>query len=283
MRFSEFLEQGLAEQDHYMVIGNPVGHSLSPLMHNIALKYLQLEAVYYAIELTLDEFPAFISHLNSSTFKGANVTIPYKVEFMPVVDELQDDAARIGALNTLYKRDGKLIGANTDAYGFMQPLTQSQDDLEGERAIVFGTGGSSRAVVYALGEMGVEEIIMVSRSQQGFDEERNLRLVSYDAWPEFADDASLLVNATPLGMHPAVDRSPIRGDQLSLLEGKICYDLIYNPLETLFLKQAGLAGCDCISGLEMFVEQGNASFQIWTGEAFPVEVIKNRLEDALGN
>jgi shikimate dehydrogenase len=283
MHFSEILDRGLGDQDHFMVVGNPIAHSLSPLMHNLALRHHSINAIYYPIELNLNELSAFAAHLNKPTFKGLNVTIPFKQEFMSFVDELMDVASEIGAVNTLYKDNGKLIGTNTDAAGFLSPLEAYKGDLEGERALVFGTGGASRAVVYALEMLGMEEIILVSRKGSLAAENRATEVVSYDAWPDYAEDATLIVNTTPLGMAPHVDLTPVEEKYKDLLEGKICYDLVYNPLITRFLKQAEDAGAEVlIHGLEMFIQQGNESFKLWTGRSFPEAIIRKELEGELG-
>ncbi|MBO6524504.1 MAG: shikimate dehydrogenase [Balneolaceae bacterium] len=279
MTFTKFKLSEKSESPHYLLIGNPVSHSVSPLMHNSALTQHGINAEYHAVAVSMSEIPALVAHFNNSNFLGANITIPHKENFTEVMDELTPEAREIGAINTVIKQENKLIGHNTDAYGFQVPLEEFSDAIERDRAIIFGSGGATKAIVYALHDLGFEEVIMVSRRPERYSDFDDMITCSYDAWTEYADDANLIINATPLGMIPNTDASPIKESERELLEGKLCYDIVYNPKETKFLKQAISAGGIAIGGIDMLIHQGAKSFQLWTGKEFPIGLIKMKLDD----
>lgn len=279
MEFSEFINSEQSRRPHYLLLGGLVGHSLSPLMHNTAFEHYNIPAVYHAISVKTNEINSLIAHFNRFEFMGANITIPYKQTLFEAVDTLGVEAAQIGAINTIVKRAGKIIGENTDAWGFSSPIKGLENELAGERAIIFGTGGATKAIEFALREMGVEEIVMVSRRPGQYSEKSETIMCDYDNWAAYAEDSAIIINATPLGMTPNTDASPVRDPETDLLKNKICYDIVYNPRETKFLKQAKAAGGIPFGGLDMLIQQAAKSFQMWTGEEFPVELIKKRLED----
>ncbi|MEX0995010.1 MAG: shikimate dehydrogenase [Balneolaceae bacterium] len=283
--FREFTVSEAARHPHYLVVGHPISHSLSPLMHRAALQHHHIEADYHAVDLEYKDLTAFISWMNKDSFLGANITIPYKQEMIRVADWLDSTVESIGALNTIVKKNGILSGYNTDVTGFRSPLESYENLLAGEQAIIFGTGGASRAVRYALRELGLSRVIMVSRNpgQHHPEEASDEHLVfsSYQNWHAFAEESILLVNTTPLGMSPDLQSSPIKEEEVHLLGDRICYDLVYNPVKTTFIKQAEKAGADYITGLEMFLQQGNESFRLWTGKSFPVKKIKKLIISAL--
>jgi shikimate dehydrogenase len=265
---------------YYLVVGNPIGHSLSPMMHTIALNHYGLDAEYHALQLMPNQVTEFIALCNRDQFGGCNITIPYKQLLLDIVDELSEEAAEIGAINTIVKDAGKLIGHNTDVYGFVTPIEDLVELINGGRAIVFGTGGASKAVKSGLIQLGIEEIIFVSRSpsKRGFkDDSVHIEVVDYSQWTAYAEEASIFVNTTPVGMYPNEDELLIQPDDAIYLKGKICYDLIYNPIMTSFLKLAENAGGVVIDGLDMFICQGSRSFELWTGKQFPVKLIKEQL------
>ena len=279
-RFESFKKNKVSHSPHYLVIGNPVGHSLSPLMHNKALDYYQLNASYFAVSVTDQQLSEFASWMNRDELLGANVTLPYKKIMMDFVDEVSETAAHAGAVNTIVKSGSKLTGHNTDITGFSAPLLKYKDKLYNSRAVVFGTGGASNAVVLALKNLNCSEIILISRRPEGKNPEgvfMDCIFAGYEEWTAWAEDASLIVNSTPLGMHPDIGSSPVRKGEEYALEGKICYDLVYRPKETAFLKQAGRAGAETIGGLEMLIQQGSEAFRLWTGKPFPVELIRDEL------
>lgn len=286
MKFEEFIQSEFAKKPHYLLFGHPVSHSLSPVMHNIALKSHGINAEYVAVDLQPNQLPSAFAWLNEPMFKGCNITIPYKEDFYAAVDSLNPESQEMGVINTVVKKDdGSIMGANTDPYGFIKPLEQYTGELEGETAILFGSGGASKAVICALTNAGMEHIVLVSRTPQNlnpFQQNIDITVTDYSGWQAYAKGAVLLVNSTPLGMGDFSGKSPVRDDEYSLFNGKICYDLIYNPAETPFLKISAHHGAVVMNGLEMLIHQGNRSFQLWTGKEFPVEQIREELKKRLG-
>ncbi len=283
MNLSDFKKSAASSQPYLLLLGNPVAHSLSPLMHNRAANLLGMDLKYHAVRLEADELNSLSSLFNSPQFRGANVTIPYKESLLPFIDEVDDRAKQIGAINTIAREGNSLRAYNTDVFGFQEPLQPWQEELETSKAVVFGTGGASRAIVNALDSMGLSEIVIISRSpasRSGFDHPK-VRLADYSNWAAMAEGASLIVNATPLGMEPDTDSSPVRAGEEDVLRDAICYDIVYKPLKTKFLRQAEKAGARTIGGLEMLMHQGSRSFEIWTGSAFPLDEIRNYLSEIL--
>lgn len=282
INFRDFVHMEMANEPHYMVVGHPIGHSLSPLMHGVALEEHGMEVRYHAIDLRPDELNSFLAWVNRDSFLGANITIPYKQDFLLAVDRLDEAAREIGAVNTLVKLEGEIVGYNTDAPGFQAPLEPWREVLEGGTAILFGTGGASLAVRYALRQLGMEQLIMVSRNPGRINVE-DVICCNYQNWQAYAGQSDLIVNSTPLGMSPNRESSPVQDQDIGLLEGTICYDLVYNPLETRFLEQAKEAGAEVIDGLEMFVGQGDRAFELWTDHRFPWKKVKERVREELAS
>ncbi len=290
MTLSTFIKDEKSKNLHYLLLGHPVGHSWSPLMHNTALNYHGIEARYYAIDLLDNELTDLATFFNRETFLGANVTIPYKQLIMNYLDMVDQQADEIGAVNTIVKEEFQLTGYNTDSYGFLSPLNEFEEIIAGGRAIVFGTGGASKAIAVSLREIGLEEIFLISRNPDrinSFNRFDQVKVVSYNEWTVLAKEAILIVNATPLGMYPDTGQSPVREGEKQFLADRICYDIVYNPLQTKFLQQAKEVGAKTIGGLEMLIQQGSRSFELWTGKQFPVNVIRKKLyerfEDRTGS
>ena len=279
---AEFKQSDNSKRPHYFVIGHPIGHSLSPLMHQIALNHYQIDATYIALNLHPAELSSFAAWCNRDEFLGCNITIPFKNEMLHLVDEIDPSAINIGAINTIAKKNGKLTGYNTDVYGFLKPLDTYLDTLELNRAVIFGTGGSSKAVKKGLEEIGFTELVFVTTKPAGkiiTSEFSTIFVSDYSQWTAFALDASLIVNTTPLGMPPHTGQSPVEWKDATYLRDKICYDLVYNPPETEFLKQSMKNNAVGINGLDMLIFQGSRSFKIWTGKSFPVKKIRKKLKD----
>lgn len=284
MDFTEFLESEVSRKPHFLLIGSPIGHSVSPMMHNIALEHHKIPAVYHAVGVKQSELNSLIAHFNNFNFLGASVTIPYKEILYDAMDTLGMEAAQIGAVNTILKRNGKIAGENTDAYGFRVPIQEFEHELVGERAVIFGTGGATKAIAYTLQEVGLEEVVMVSRRPQQYSvPDSNISMCSYDNWTAFADDAAIIINATPLGMIPNTEASPVQENEAEVLAHKICYDIVYNPRKTKFLKQAADAGGIPIGGLDMLIHQGAKAFKMWTGKEFPIGLVKMKLDEIFPN
>ncbi|MEP1307561.1 MAG: shikimate dehydrogenase [Balneola sp.] len=283
MKFSDFINSEKSHLSHYLLIGNPVMHSLSPTMHNLALKHNRIGGEYISVSVSSRDVNMVLAHCTNDSFLGANITIPHKELFFDAVDELTEEAKEIGAINTIIKQNGRLIGHNTDAYGFVKPIEKYIDELHGERVVIFGSGGATKAIIFALRNLGVEQIILVSRRPEMYksDKALDIKRCSYDNWMAYAEDASMIVNATPLGMTPNTESSPIPDQDIAIMEDKICYDIVYNPRLTKFLKQATQSGGIPIGGLDMLIHQGARSFNLWTGFEFPIEKIKVKLDEIL--
>lgn len=296
LTFSDFKKSTEGKRDHYLLFGHPVAHSLSPLIHQYALDICGLEATYTAVDLQPDEIPAAIAWIHGNHhFKGANVTIPYKQILIDAVDDAGEDVSETGALNTLKREENGVIKAiNTDIQGFLKPLEPYLDEVTEAPVVLFGTGGAARAVFYALKQIGVQEVVMVSRNPGRAehawgkaldDPELQLTLTGMHDWVAYAGDSFLIVNATPAGMKHFPADLPVPESSLrSVLEtggSKLLYDLVYTPYYTPLLIAGQENGSIILHGLDMFIHQAAASFEFWTGVQFPLEpcrtILKNRL------
>ncbi|MCX5952245.1 MAG: shikimate dehydrogenase [Cyanobacteria bacterium] len=273
------------------VLGDPVRHSLSPAMHNAALQELGLDWVYMALRTPPGRLAAVLAGLESVECRGLNITLPHKAEAAQLAQELSPLAARLGAVNTLVPRaEGGWFGTNTDVEGFLAPLRSGGVSWQGQQALVLGNGGSARAIVAALTELGLAAILVAGRRQQNLDRllqacggwAPTLEGVPWSAGPlrSALGGSALVVNTTPVGMASSGDpepaASPLNPSDLDALQqGATVYDLIYTPRPTALLQQAKVRGCRTIDGLEMLVQQGAASLQLWTGQAVvPVNVMR---------
>ena len=242
----------------YGVVGGSVGHSVSPAMHNAAFQAAHVNAVYLPFPAAdADDFHAFGRAIGIS---GASVTIPHKVSLLDFVDEIDPAARRIGAINTIRVEGERWIGGNTDATGFLTPL-QERIALRGLRVAVLGAGGAARAVTVALAAGGCS-VRVHARTREQAEQVAMLAPVEAGPWPPEPGSWDLLVNCTPIGMHPRVDETPIPASHLT---GRYVYDLVYNPTATRLLREAAAAGCQTIGGLDMLVAQAEEQFQWWTG------------------
>ncbi len=245
----------------YGVVGNPVGHSRSPAMHNAGFAALGLNAAYVPMETADAE--DFVRFARAMQLHGASITAPLKVALMRHVDEIEPLARRVGAINTLVVRDGRWIGANTDVHGFLTPLA-GRIALKGVRAAVLGAGGAARGVAIALADQGAH-VTICARRPDAAREIANVVGGTVSAIPPKPGSWDVLVNATPAGS--AVDpRNPVAG---AALDGEIVFDLVYAPMETVLLADARAAGCLTIGGLEMLVAQAERQFELWTGRRPP--------------
>jgi len=267
------------------LIGYPVKHSLSPAMHNSAFAALNLNWCYVPLPVLPERLGEAVAGLRALNFVGANVTVPHKEAVMSYLDRVTPEAQAIGAANTIVVREGQgeLIGYNTDWRGFLTALSEGSFDPQGERAVVLGAGGAARAVVYALAQAGAQVTVLnrtPTRAQALVQDFASLfpsmSLLSLpftlQTLEERAAEAHLLVNTTPVGMWPEVDRS-LWPEDLAFPNHLSVFDLVYNPRQTKLLRQARRAGVKVIGGLGMLVHQGAAAFELWTGEKAPVETM----------
>ena len=268
------------------IIGWPVSHSKSPVMHNAAFEAAGIEGRYVLLPVHPERVGEAVAGLRALGFRGANVTVPHKQAVIPFLDALMPAARAIGAVNTiLVEEDGRLLGTNTDADGFWQDLVALgvAERLGDGVAIVLGAGGSARAVAYALARHRVRVHILARRPDQAqtlveslgphLSAPDRLHAHAWDALRHLASTASLIVNCTPVGMTPHEDRSPWP-DDLVFLPGQMVYDLVYHPRRTRLMAQAEAAGAQAWNGLGMLVYQGARAWELWTGRSAPVEVMR---------
>jgi 3-dehydroquinate dehydratase/shikimate dehydrogenase len=241
----------------YGIVGGSVAHSVSPAMHNAAFRAAGLDAVYLPLPaVSADDFMAFGRAIGIT---GASVTVPHKVALFDHLDEVDAVARRIGAINTIRVQDGRWLGGNTDAIGFLDPL-QGGQSLKGRRVSVLGAGGAARAVAVALS--GACSVRLHARSAAQAEEVATATGAAAGPWPPEPGSWDVLINCTPIGQHPRVNETPIDAGALT---GRLVYDLVYNPTMTRLLREAGTAGCATIGGLEMLVAQAHEQFHWWTG------------------
>jgi len=259
------------------IIGHPLSHTLSPVLHNWAFRELGIQGSYHVWDTPPEKLQAFMSALRTLPIHGASVTIPHKETVMALVDVLTDSARDIGAVNTLYWKDGKLWGDNTDVIGFMAPLLER--GLTPGTALVLGAGGAARAAVCGLRRIGWE-VLLSARTGSRADRLAQSFGAGNVPWQNrHTIKPDLLVNTTPLGMSgPFQALSPWKE---SLHGVSLVYDLVYNPKETPLLAQAAREGVQIIPGLPMFVNQGLAQFERWTGTRFPLPPAIALLEKTL--
>ncbi len=245
----------------YGVVGNPIAHSLSPVMHNAGFAALGLNAVYVPLEAS--DVEDFVAFARSSNLRGASITAPFKVGMLSKVDRIDAMGHRVGAINTLTARDGQWLGANTDVDGFLTPLA-GRMALKGTRATILGAGGAARAVAVALGTEGAA-VTVCARSRESAREVADLAGGQAGAWPPRPGSWDVLVNATSCGS-TGRDDDPMAGIPL---DGEIVFDLVYAPAETPLIKHARAEGCLTIGGIEMLVAQAERQFELWTGQRPP--------------
>lgn len=258
------------------VIGDPIGHSRSPLIHNRAFAAAGLDAVYVPFHVTPEGLDEFIREAQAFGLRGLSVTIPHKEAVQKHVTRLDPTAATIGAVNTLvFEPDGATAGYNTDEPGALDSL-EAVAPMKGKTVLVLGAGGAAKGIVHGLVERGAT-VAVTNRTRARADElaaSLGCRAVDWDGRRDVPYD--VLVNCTPLGMYPKVDDTPLVAD--ALRRGAIVFDTVYNPPETRLLREARARGCTTISGLEMFVRQGARQFELFTGRAAPVDVMREAVQ-----
>jgi shikimate dehydrogenase len=257
------------EEAVFALIGNPVAHSCSPLMHNFAYEELKFQARYVAFRVT--DLENALRGIRALQIGGVSITIPFKVEVMKYLDEVDEEARKIGAVNTIIHREGKLIGHNTDWRGIVRTL-QEVMEIKGRSFVILGAGGTAQAAVYAITAAGGCPMIVNRTKQTG----RRLALAWGIPFYPLADigrlKADCLINTTPIGMHPHIDASPVAAGVLNNFRWVM--DVVYSPLQTKLLREAERAGCGVLSGLTMFVHQGAEQIKLWTDQEPPRELMR---------
>ncbi|MCK2003015.1 shikimate dehydrogenase [[Brevibacterium] frigoritolerans] len=271
----------------YGVMGDPIAHSMSPDIHNDAFEKENIEAVYHHFHVTKEGLNDAVKGMKALGIEGFNITIPHKTSIIPFLDEVDELALAIGAVNTVVNKNGRFIGYNTDGNGFFKSLCDEiSSDIKAKKTLVIGAGGAARAIYFTLVKEGVKQVDIANRTK-----ERAAQLVSdcpYDKVSkalsiieaeESLSQYDLIIQTTSSGMSPEVDHSPLKVDQLKT--GAIVSDIIYNPLQTKLLREAGEKGAETQNGLGMFINQAALAFEIWTGvmpdTARMTDIVLNKL------
>jgi len=271
------------------VIGHPIEHSMSPIMHNAALKDLSLDYVYIAFNIPPNDLKKAVLGFKMFNIKGINVTIPFKENIIPYLDEIDPLAEKIGAVNTI-KNEGKiLIGKNTDASGAKKALLDAGCEITGKKALILGAGGAAKAVSFAISEE-LDAVYIANRTEKraiklakDLTNKTTIKAVgknmSNNTLKNLVNDVDILINTTPLGMYPDIEKSPISEEMLH--NNLFVFDIVYNPLETRLLREARKIGCKTLGGLDMFVNQGALAFEWWTGKKPNLNLMKEKVVEYL--
>ncbi len=254
----------------YGVIGDPIAHSMSPAMHNDLFAFYGVDAEMFAFHIKGSNLEDAVKGFKAINLSGFNVTIPHKSAIMPLLDEIDPLAAAIGAVNTVVNKDGKLIGYNTDGTGYFAGIKQVVADVEGKTVLLVGAGGAAKAIYYTMAYEGVKRIDIANRTPQSaenliqhcpYKTDSEVMVIS-EAKEDFSE-YDIIIQTTSVGMHPKVDQVPIQLKNLK--EGTLVSDIIYTPLETMFLSKAREQGASTQNGIPMFIYQGALAFEKWTG------------------
>ena len=275
------------------IFGYPIRHSISPPMHQAAFDHAGIDATYEAWETHPDALADGVSRLRDNLYLGANVTVPHKQAVMEHLDEVDDLARRIGAVNTIVNSDGRLLGTNTDAEGFITSLRiHGEVEPAGLDAVLVGAGGAARAAAHALADAGIGSLTIANRTPEraqalalevaGFGPDARAIALSDSEFASVCNRAHLLINSTSVGMlhGPAEDASPVPDGAIS--SSTVVYDMVYNPPDTPLLRAAKSAGAQTVGGLPMLVYQGAAAWSLWTGREAPADVMFKAARGALG-
>ena len=265
-----------AQTKLYGIIGNPVRHSLSPIIHNRAFRRMGLNAVYLAFEVK--NLKEAIDGIRGSGIRGVSVTIPFKTQVIPFLDEVEAVAEKIKAVNTIVNEGGRLVGYNTDWRGGLEAL-EEKVDLMGKKVLLLGAGGAARAIGFGLKEKSCEVIVSNRSPDKAKELAKDLGFI-YEPLTSVSElKMDVTINATSAGMSPHDAESPL--PKKSLKEGMIVMDMVYRPLRTKLLQEAEGRGCRTIDGLEMLARQGAGQFEIWTGRRPEINQIKEDLRGVL--
>jgi shikimate dehydrogenase len=271
------------------IFGDPVEHSISPAMHNAAFCKLGLDMVYVPFSVKREDLKRAVEGLRALNMRGMNVTLPHKIAVIPLLDEIDAQAGKIGAVNTIVNEAGVLKGYNTDGEGFLRALTAADITVENKNILVIGAGGAARSIAFVLADRGA--VITLMNRHPGaareladwlfssFRREVKVEELNPGNIRDCVEKTDVLINTTSVGMTPGVKDTPVPGAFLKKELNVI--DIIYNPVRTRLLDEAEKAGAAIMSGLEMLVWQGAAAFELWSGEKAPVEVMRQAAAGAL--
>ncbi len=266
------------------IFGHPISHTLSPTLHNSAYKHLKLNYVYVPLDIIEKDLEKALEALRIYNFAGINVTIPYKEKVIPYLDGLDPLAEKIGACNTIVNTNGRLIGYNTDAVGIIASLHHDAHiDLTGKHVCLIGAGGSAKAIAHALIDENIGQLSIINRSRDHatalIDDLKQHVLIPYEtatlentSYKDLLTSAHIVIQSTPVGMSPLDTTSPLT-DWSWVSSNHLCYDIIYKPRKTVFLKEAEAHGAQILNGLGMLARQGAAAFELFTKEQAPIDLM----------
>ena len=273
------------------IIGDPVEHTMSPVMHNAGFEKMGLDYCYVPFRVKKEDLGRAIDGMRALNIRGLNVTIPHKVAVIPFLDRLDPLTEKIGAVNTIVNDNGTLTGYNTDATGFLQAMLERGIEPQAKNVVILGAGGASRGISFILAERGAHLVILNRRLELDWAEDLAGRLsetfrekvealeLVEENLAKALDKADILINATSVGMSPDVDDTPVPAKLLK--PGLIVFDIVYNPIKTRLLGEAEEAGAQTISGVDMLVWQGALAFEKWTGLKAPLELMREEVVKAL--
>jgi shikimate dehydrogenase len=266
----------------YGVIGDPIEHTLSPTLQNAAFKESGLDCAFLAFPVKTGQIKEALSGMRALGICGLNVTMPHKNAVIAYLDEIQEDAKFLKAVNTIHNQNGKLHGYNTDGVGAVTALKENGADPKGKRVLLLGAGGAARAIAFALTQVAAELVILNRTEKQASElasaltEVTKKKITSGNLSPESLEaqlpKTDILINATSIGMKPNHTLSPVPANLLK--PDLAVMDIVYNPVETQLSKDAKAVGVKVVSGVEMLIYQGAAAFEIWTGKKAPVDVMR---------
>jgi shikimate dehydrogenase len=271
------------------LLGDPVAHSLSPVMHNAAFQFLGLDYVYLCLRVQPSGLRPAVAGVKSLGLRGFNVTIPHKVAVMAYLDAIDPLAQDIGAINTVVNRNGRLVGYNTDGAGGLRALRDAGVTLTGTKVVLLGAGGAARALAFSVAPLA-DQVVILNRTEakavalaaslrNRFDTTMRGGPLTRSALALELADADVLINSTSVGMHPQPEDSVVDAD---LLQARLTvFDAVYTPLETRLLREAGRVGAQTVDGLSMLVHQGALAFEIWTGVTPPLVVMSHAMKAAM--
>ena len=246
----------------FLVIGNPINHSLSPLLHNYWIKNNNIEAIYEKKKLDIDQLERLILEIRNKKINGVNVTVPFKKEVIPFLDELSVEAQSTQSVNTIYIKDNRVMGHNTDIVGFEKSIKKSKYSLKNKEVLILGAGGVVPSIIFALIKMKVSKIKISNRTKKKAEDLKNFfKEIEILEWGEVSD-FDMIINATSLGLKK---QDNINLDLSFISKNKLFYDVIYNPKETNFLKTGRELGHKTLNGKLMFIYQAHSAFSIWHG------------------
>ncbi|MFX1410706.1 MAG: shikimate dehydrogenase [Promethearchaeota archaeon] len=271
------------------VIGYPIEHSMSPIMHNAAIQDLGLNYIYLSFAIHPSNLKHAVNGFRALDVKGINVTIPYKEKIIKYLDEIDPIAQKIGAVNTIKNEEGYLIAKNTDGIGGKKALIEAGYKISGKNFLFIGAGGAARALCYVISD-DANKIVIANRTEKRavklaneIKKQSNCYIVgksiSKSILKEIIKNSDIVINTTPIGMYPLVNKSPIPPELLH--SELIIFDIVYNPLKTKLLKDAVEKGCRTLGGLDMLVNQGALAFEWWTNKKPNIKLMKDKIIETL--